>query len=126
LPFEINTQEAIMFSIASKITISSEDFVQTMAVVLFLIGLVALSIGIFTLAKQAVGKYVQIIAEQTTKLAQKGIAEDVAGLVGNASSLLAALNQLVRSNAGIGIILSLIGFILLGSAYALITSLTIP
>jgi hypothetical protein len=112
-----------MFSIANKITLSTDDFLQTMAVVLFIIGLIALSIGIFTLAKQAVSKYVQIIAEQTTKLAQKGIAEDVAGLVGNASSLLTALNQLVASNAGIGIILTLISFVLLGSAYALISSI---
>jgi hypothetical protein len=112
-----------MFSILDKLTISNTDFIQIMALVLFMIGLVTLSIGIFTLAKQAIGKYVQIIAEQTTKLAQKGITDDVAGLVGNASSLLAALDQLVRSNAGIGIILTLISFVLLGSSYALITSI---
>ncbi len=98
-------------------------FIQTMAMVLFFIGLISLGIGIYTLAKQAVGKVVQTIAEQTTKLAQKGISEDIAGLVGNASSLMAALDQLVRSTAGIGIILILVSFALLGSSYALIIQL---
>ena len=96
------------------------DFIQMMATVLFLAGLISLGIGIFSLAKQAIGKVVQAIAEQTTKLAQKGISEDIAGLVGNASSLIAALDQLVRSTAGIGVILILVSFALLGSAYALI------
>ena len=99
------------------------EFIQTMATILFLTGLIALGIGIFILARQALGKQVQAIAEQTTKLAQKGIAEDLSGLVGNASSLLTALEELVRTTAGIGFILILISFALLGSAYALVSQI---
>lgn len=99
------------------------EFIKVMATVLFLIGLITLGLGIFTLAKQAIGKVIQTIAEQTTKLAQKGISEDIAGLVGNASSLIAALDELVRSTAGIGIILILVSFALLGSSYALISQI---
>ena len=96
------------------------DFIQTMATVLFLTGLISLGIGIFILARQAMGKQVQAIAEQTAKLAQKGLAEDISGLVGNASSLLSALEDLIRTTAGIGIILILISFALLGSSYAIV------
>jgi predicted membrane-bound dolichyl-phosphate-mannose-protein mannosyltransferase len=99
------------------------EFIKVMATILFLIGLITLGLGIFTLARQAIGKVIQTIAEQTTKLAQKGISEDIAGLVGNASSLIAALDQLVRSTAGIGIILILVSFALLGSSYALISQI---
>ena len=96
------------------------EFIKIMATVLFVVGLITLGLGIFILAKQAIGKVIQTIAEQTTKLAQKGISEDISGLVGNASSLIAALDQLVRSTAGIGVILILVSFALLGSSYALI------
>jgi hypothetical protein len=99
------------------------EFVQTMATVLFLAGLITLGIGIFILARQAMGKQVQTIAEQTAKLAQKGLAEDISGLVGNASSLLSALEELIRTTAGIGIILIVISFALLGSSYALVTQI---
>ena len=101
------------------------DFIQTMATVLFLTGFISLGIGIFILARQAMGKQVQTIAEQTAKLAQKGLAEDISGLVGNASSLLSALEDLIRTTAGIGIILILISFALLGSSYALVSQIKI-
>ena len=99
---------------------SSQELYTTMAIILFLIGLITIAIGIFILASQAIGKNVQIIANQTTKLAQKGISEDVSGLVGNASALLEALNQLVRSTAGIGIFLILISLVLFAGAYGLV------
>jgi ABC-type uncharacterized transport system permease subunit len=102
---------------------SYAEFTQTMAIVLFLMGLISLGTGIFILTRQAIGNNVRVIAEQTAKLAQKGIAEDVAGLVGNASSLLNALNQMVRSSSGIGMILVGISFILIGASYALVLQL---
>jgi hypothetical protein len=102
---------------------TAHEFLMTMATILFLIGLISIGIGIFILASQAVGKNVQIIANQTTKLAQKGISEDISGLVGNASALLEALNQLVRSTAGIGIFLIIISLVLFAGAYGLILQL---
>ena len=102
---------------------TAHDFFMTMATLLFLVGLVSIGIGIFILTSQAVGKNVKIIANQTTKLAQKGISEDISGLVGNASALLEALNQLVRSTAGIGIFLIIISLVLFAGAYGLVLQL---
>jgi hypothetical protein len=44
------------------------------------------------------------------------VAEEVAGLVGNASSLLEAVNQLTRTTAGVGVFLATMGLLLMGSA----------
>ena len=99
------------------------EFIQTMMTILFLLGLISFGTGIFILARQAIGNNVRVIAEQTAKLAQKGIAEDVAGLVGNASALLNALNQMVRSSSGIGIIMIGISFVMFAATYGLLLQL---
>jgi hypothetical protein len=100
-----------------------QDFMLTMATIIFLMGLITLGVGIIIVSSQAIGKNVKIIANQTVKLAQKGISEDVAGLVGNASNLLNALNQLVRSTTGIGIFLVITSLILFAATYGLLTQI---
>ncbi len=96
------------------------DFLLSMAIVLVVSGIVILGIGVFTLIKKLIGKELQTIADQTSKLAQKGITDDVAGLVGNARTLIEALNQMVKTTAGVGIFLVIIGFVLLAAAYGLV------
>lgn len=96
------------------------DFLLTMAIALLVCGIGILGIGVFTLIGKLMGKDLTTIAEQTAKLAQKGITDDVAGLVGNARTLIEALNQMVKTTAGVGIFLVILGFSLLGTAYALV------
>lgn len=93
------------------------EFQITMATILFLLGLIVLAISIFILTRQAIGKDIQTIAKQTTKLAEKGITENIAGLVGNASALINALHDLSKSNTGIGVFLVFLGIALLTTAY---------
>jgi len=104
-------------------SITIPDFILTMAAGLLIMGLICLATGIFLLVTKAVGTDIRSLAVSTSKLAQKGLAEDVAGLVGNASALLNALNQLVRTTAGIGIFLIFTSFILMGAAYILISQI---
>lgn len=99
------------------------DFILTMAGCLLGLGVIVLAIGIYVLISKVVGKEIKTIANQTARLAQKGIAEDVAGLVGNASSLIEALNQLVKTSAGVGVFLILVSFCLMGAAYGLVYQL---
>ena len=96
------------------------DFLLSMATVLLICGIVLLGIGVYTLVGKLMGKELRTIADQTSKLAQKGITEDVAGLVGNARTLIEALNGMVKTTAGVGVFLMLLGFVLLGAAYALV------
>ena len=91
-----------------------------MAVSLFVIGVILVGAGLFVLLARAMGSDVKMIAQQTARLAQKGIAEDVSGLVGNASNLVEALNQLVRTASGVGAFLIVVGLLLFASAYLLL------
>jgi hypothetical protein len=96
------------------------DFLLTMAISLLAGGMVMLGVGVFIMVKKLMGKELQNISEQTTKLAQKGITDDISGLVGNAGSLIDSLNNLTKTTAGVGIFIVLIAFLLLGAAYALV------
>ncbi len=96
---------------------SALDLQITMATALFALGVIILALSIFILTKQAIGRNIQTIANQTTKLAEKGITENIAGLVGNASALINALHDLSKSNAGIGIFLVFLAIALLSTAY---------
>lgn len=88
-----------------------------MATIVFFVGVVVLLAGIIILIVQASGKNVKTVSESVSKLAQRGIAEDVAGLVGNASSLMNSMNDMVRSSSGIGITLVITGGALMAAAY---------
>lgn len=92
-------------------------YFPSVTIALFLLGLITTITGITILVTRTAGREVRTIAAQTTHLAKKGLAENMAGLVGNASALLDALNQLVRTTRGIGVFLTLIGIILMGSSF---------
>lgn len=96
-----------------------QDTLSVIVSAMAVMGVIALAAGIFILFRKVMGDELKVIASQTTRLAQKGIAEEITGLVGNASALLEALNQLVKTTTGVGVFLTLIGFILLVVAYYL-------
>jgi hypothetical protein len=98
------------------ITITTYDLMLIIIATLFTIGVLSTITGIIILITKSIGKEVSTIAVQTTRLAEKGIAEDIAGLVGNASSLLEAINQLVINTAGVGVFLTLFGLLMITAA----------
>lgn len=98
------------------ITITTYDVMLIIIATLFALGVLSSIIGIIILVTKSIGKDVSTIAVQTTKLAEKGIAEDIAGLVGNASSLLDAINQLIVNTAGVGVFLTLFGLLMIAAA----------
>jgi hypothetical protein len=100
------------------------DIKLLMVIGLFLLGAITLLVGIILLITRSAGKEVRTLATQTAKLARKGIAEDVAGLVGNASNLLSATNELVRTSAGIGVFLAVLGFLLMGAGIWLVLQIS--
>jgi hypothetical protein len=102
------------------LSLSANDLILTMSVVLFVMGVLSVGVGVFILISKVLGEDVRVIANQTARMAQKGIAEDVAGLVGNASSLIESLNQLVQTTSGVGMFLFLAGFGLIMAAYFLL------
>lgn len=87
---------------------------------LFALGFVMVLFGLAILAKKAFGAEVQNLAATTSKLAQKGLADDIAGLVGNASALMNALQEMVKTARGIGMFLILTGGIFLAASLLLL------
>jgi len=83
---------------------------------LFGLGVLMVLFGLGILAKKAFGAEVQNLADTTSKLAQKGIADDIAGLVGNASALMNALQEMIKTARGIGMFLILIGGIFIAGS----------
>lgn len=106
------------------VTLSPNEILTLMAIILFVLGFACTITGIIVLTVRVSGGDVRTLALQTTRMAQKGLADDIAGLVGNASNLLAALNDLVRTTAGIGVFITVIGIILMIAASLL--ALKIP
>lgn len=80
---------------------------------IFIIGALTFFIGVIVLVRRSAGREVRDLASQTVALAEKGVAHDVAGLVGNATALLNATNELMRNTAGVGIFLTLLGVALM-------------
>ena len=99
------------------------DIILGMAACLFVMGIICIGAGVFLLVSKVLGDEIKLIAQQTSQLAQKGIAEDVSGLVGNASSLIDALNQLARTASGVGIFLVLMGFVQVIAAYLVVAQI---
>ncbi len=105
------------------IAMSVNDFILTMAVAALGMGFITFLIGVIVVVAKVMGKDTQTIAAETTKLAQKGITDDVSGLVGNASVLLDSLKDFVRTAAGMGIFLIMTGILLMACAFVLINQI---
>lgn len=95
--------------------ITHQSLLSIMALVLFVLGTGTFITGVSVLVRRAVGGEVRSLTAQAGQLAQKGIAEDVAGLVGNVTTLLEATNDLARTAAGVGILLVFLGLLLMGA-----------
>jgi hypothetical protein len=104
-------------------TMTINDVILTMTICIFVIGIVAIGAGVFILISRVFNEDIRTITSQSVQLAQKGIAEDVAGLVGNSASLINSLTQLIKTSTGIGLFLVLIGFTLDISAYYLLNQI---
>lgn len=96
------------------------DFLLSMASAIVIVGVLVLGVGVYILVSKMMGSDIRTIANQTAKLAQKGITDDITGLVGNARTLIETLNELVKTAAGVGIFLVLLGVALMGGAYVLV------
>lgn len=88
---------------------SSLTFVMSLIGMLFFLGFVSFISGILILVFRSSSSEVKALVSQTARLAQKGIAEEVAGVINNASTMVEAINQLVRTTRGIGIFLTVLG-----------------
>lgn len=99
------------------------DYIQILLAVMiglaFLMGAVTFSMGVFKIFSRASGGEVQTLAAETARLVNKGLTDQLAGLVGQSSELMNSVNQLVRTERGSGVTLVGIGIIVMaGSVWA--------
>ncbi len=89
---------------------------SAMASGLFLIGLITFATGVAILVIRSIGQDTRTISKSIAQITEKGIADDISGLVGNASSLMTATTNLIQTTKGIGVFLVISGsvFMLLG------------
>jgi hypothetical protein len=100
--------------------VSIDDVLLTMSASFFTLGMITFSLGVFILFTRVTGQNVRSIAQQTSLLAQKGITEDIAGLVGNANALLSTMSEMVRTAAGVGVFMTISGATLMGAGFWII------
>jgi len=100
--------------------VKSDQLLSLFVIVIMGLGVLSIAGGIFVLVKKTFSRELTVIAEETAKLGNKGIADDISGLVGNASVLIESLNQLVKTASGIGIFLIVIGCLLFVGAAVLL------
>lgn len=103
--------------------LNSQDFQMIIAACLLGLGAVTFAIGVAVLVFRGAGGSTRTLANQTAKLAQKGLTDDVSGLVGNASALVESLNQMSKSAAGVGFFLVLISIVFMAASYFVVTQI---
>jgi hypothetical protein len=97
--------------------ITQSDTLLIMAAALFFLGMCTLAMGLFVLVTRTMNADIKTISSHAAKMMQKGIAEEMAGLAGNASALLDTISQLVRTAAGVGIFVTALGLGMMAAAY---------
>jgi hypothetical protein len=103
------------------IPLNFSDFQIVIAVAVFILGCMCILLGAFVLIGRGQSSEVKMLAAHTARLAQKGMAEEVTGLVNSASALVASLNDLVRTSNGTGVFLLTLGLMMIGASYWILT-----
>lgn len=96
-----------------------EDLITLLTLVFMGLGLITFITGFIVLLTRVLGKGISQIAKETQKVVQKGITEEIASIIGNASVLIDSLNQMVTTAAGIGVFLMVLGVLLMAGSFAL-------
>ncbi len=97
-----------------------DNMIFVFVVTVFFVGMSTFIAGVVVLLTRASNNDLNKIAKQTLYLAQKGVTENISGLVGNAANLLDSMNQLTQSTQGVGVLLMVTGMGMMGAGCALV------
>lgn len=101
-------------------SINLHEIQIAMAGGMFLLGIGTFIIGVLILIAGSWWQDLRTLTTQTTRIAQKGITEEISGLVGNASALLNSINEMVHTTTGIGVFLTIIGLLMMVVTFLLV------
>ncbi len=87
-----------------------------MALVLFLLGLAVFLTGIALLTLYNGNKDIRNLISSTANATQKGITDEIAGLVTNTTTLIETLNKLTQTTNGVGLFLVVLGLLMIAAS----------
>lgn len=102
------------------IPLSFTDLQIILAAGVFLLGCICVVLGALVLIGRGYSREVRAIAVHTARLGQKGVAQEITGLVQSASELMTSINQLIRTSSGIGAFLILLGLAMITASYLIV------
>ncbi len=104
------------------IPLTPETIKTVMSLVLFGTGMFNIAFGVWRMVAREFQGTMRSLAVQSTRIGQKAITDEVAGVADAAARLMDSVNQLVRTNAGIGAFLTMLGMVQIVAAYWIIAS----
>jgi hypothetical protein len=97
--------------------INAENMRMLIAALQLIFGVVFLVAGLRKLLAREFTPAARALATQSARIGQKGLRENVGVISQTATQLLSAVNQLVRTSAGVGAFLVLVGLFFMMAAY---------
>ncbi len=97
--------------------LSSENVLLVMSITLFSIGMLFMFAGLWKLMARDLSVSAKILAVQSARLGKKALTEDITGLVESATRLSDSVNTLIRTSAGVGVSLVVLGALSMAAGY---------
>jgi hypothetical protein len=99
--------------------VSQEHFRFTFTLCLFLLGLTFMAAGFWKLLAFGLTTQAKAIATQSVRISSKALSDDITRVTQSASQLADSVNNLLRTSAGVGAFLILVGLLLFTASYVI-------
>jgi hypothetical protein len=103
-------------------TYSPETLKAVMSLALFASGMFNIGFGVWRLLGREFQSTIKSLSLQSARIGQKAVTDDIAGIADSAARLMESVNQLVRTNAGIGAFLTMLGMVQVVAAYWIVAN----
>jgi hypothetical protein len=101
-------------------TLTTDNLRVIMGMTFFVTGLIAIGAGMLMLIVGPYRKEAKIIAAQSARISQKALTDNISAVVASATTLVQAVNDLIRTSSGNAIVLIIVGALFEAAAYRLL------
>ena len=99
---------------------SPESVELSLAFALMLFGMVFLIAGLWKLLAREFMPAARALAAQSARLSAKGLTDDISRVVDSAARLSESVNDLIRTSAGVGVFLIIVGIFFIAGSYFIV------
>ena len=100
--------------------ITPENIRTALAFALILFGMVFLIAGLWKLLAREFMPSARALAVHSARISQKGLTDDISRVVDSAARLSESVNALIRTSAGVGVFLIIVGIAFMAGAYFIV------